>query len=312
MLVEKVGKAVFFIRREDSPTELIPDVRGYGHAFPEAFTTWESEVITSASHQRVIKYAFGGMKLLVRFEADGYLSRDYKGDRSTTETKSCADASAMSNELNVDDLANLLLSTDLPAQQPPKEVTNVQLKNVGYAVDQAQIFDLKTRSIRTIEKDHMGEELPRLWVSQIPNFVLAFHVKGLFRKINIHIRDARDAVRTWEAEHKAELIKFATLIRHMASFAAQNGRFELTLDGSGKLDIREQLPDAGDALPAALKHRWETVCGRVIGEPKHLVLEAHRPGDGNVAADTSVFDWHGAGGDLTNCSEHCNYCGSCF
>jgi len=111
MLVEKVGKAVFFIRREDSPTELIPDVRGYGHAFPEAFTTWESEVITSASHQRVIKYAFGGMKLLVRFEADGYLSRDYKGDRSTTETKNCADASAMSNELNVDDLANLLLST---------------------------------------------------------------------------------------------------------------------------------------------------------------------------------------------------------
>jgi len=39
MRVEKIGRAVFFVRRENSPTQHIDDVRGYSHTFPEAYTT---------------------------------------------------------------------------------------------------------------------------------------------------------------------------------------------------------------------------------------------------------------------------------
>jgi DNA-directed RNA polymerase subunit H (RpoH/RPB5) len=35
MIVELVGQTVFLVRRENSPTERIPNVRGYGHTFPE-------------------------------------------------------------------------------------------------------------------------------------------------------------------------------------------------------------------------------------------------------------------------------------
>lgn len=58
ILVEAVGNTVFFVRRENSPTELIPDVRGYGHSFPEAYTTWGSNVKKSESHQRIVGYQF--------------------------------------------------------------------------------------------------------------------------------------------------------------------------------------------------------------------------------------------------------------
>lgn len=54
MIVECVGSTVFFIRRENSPTQTIPDVRGYGHTFPEAYTTWDAAVRGSETHQRVI------------------------------------------------------------------------------------------------------------------------------------------------------------------------------------------------------------------------------------------------------------------
>jgi hypothetical protein len=38
--MEKFGKTILFIRRENSPTDLIPDVRGYSHTFLDEYTTW--------------------------------------------------------------------------------------------------------------------------------------------------------------------------------------------------------------------------------------------------------------------------------
>jgi hypothetical protein len=72
MLVEVIGNTVFLIRSENSPTEIIPDVRGYGHTFPEAYTTWNASGQGSESHQRLINYDFAGMNCLVRFEVDGF------------------------------------------------------------------------------------------------------------------------------------------------------------------------------------------------------------------------------------------------
>lgn len=46
MLVEIVDDRVFLIRREreNSPTELIPDIQGFGQLFLENYTTWDSDV----------------------------------------------------------------------------------------------------------------------------------------------------------------------------------------------------------------------------------------------------------------------------
>jgi len=54
-LVEVVGKTVFLIRRENSPKEVIADIRGYGHSFPEANTTWDADLQSSDTHQRIIR-----------------------------------------------------------------------------------------------------------------------------------------------------------------------------------------------------------------------------------------------------------------
>ena len=73
MIVEVVQNMVLLIRRENSPREVMQDVRGYGHTMPEAYTTWRRDVKGSESHQRIIRYKFAGLDCLVRFEADGYL-----------------------------------------------------------------------------------------------------------------------------------------------------------------------------------------------------------------------------------------------
>lgn len=318
ILVERAGKAIFLIRRENSPTELIPDVRGFGHTFPEAYTTWDPVVKSSTSHQRIVKYRFGGMKFLVRFEADGYLDGEGKQDMPSAGRINAEDSSLSHTLDTIENITNLVLESTLSLSQqlPSPGVTSMQLRTGGRAVDQSRIFNLKTRSRRTIDRDHMREELPRLWVSQIPNFILAFHTNGHFRKADIYIHDTRKAVQSWELENKEELVRLATLIRHIVNLSGtssvDNGKLELTLDGSGRLDVRKQLLDAGDVLPTDLKVKWELACGSAQEDAKTVKDDADGADDGGGAAvEAGSYDWKDAGDDLTKCSEHCGYCGSC-
>jgi hypothetical protein len=71
--VQAIGKTVFLIRKENDPKELIEGVRGFGHSFPDAYTSWPSEVKGSETHQRIVQYQLGGLQCLVRFECDGFL-----------------------------------------------------------------------------------------------------------------------------------------------------------------------------------------------------------------------------------------------
>lgn len=40
MVLQVVGSTVFLGRKKRSPTELMQGVYGYGHTFPEAYTSW--------------------------------------------------------------------------------------------------------------------------------------------------------------------------------------------------------------------------------------------------------------------------------
>ncbi|KAL2255186.1 hypothetical protein VTK26DRAFT_3909 [Humicola hyalothermophila] len=234
MLVYKVQNTVFLVRRENSPTELIPDVRGFGHTFPEANTTWEPDVKGSASHQRLLRYDFGGLDILVRFEADGY----FKGPG----TESANPPTASSSSTTVQDLLKSFStvtisppltgappgtsSPSLPtAPSPTPTITSLRiLTPVAHAsphhsstaavpsssppaptpTPHAALFDLKTRSIHTRQhphpdsnpnpksKDHLALSLPRLWTTQIPTLILAFHTHGHFRRSDTEIHDMRE------------------------------------------------------------------------------------------------------------------------
>jgi hypothetical protein len=52
--VDVIGDTLLLVRKESSPKELITNLQGYGHAFPEAYTRWDSEVRNSCCHQHII------------------------------------------------------------------------------------------------------------------------------------------------------------------------------------------------------------------------------------------------------------------
>ncbi|GME65997.1 Geranylgeranyl pyrophosphate synthetase [Neofusicoccum parvum] len=290
--VEVVGNTVFFVRRENSPTEVIPGVRGYGHTFPEAYTTWEENTKGSQSHQRLVKYNFSGLNCIVRSESDGYL-KDLDPDPSAHETSSLHPASPME--------------------------TRLELQAGGRLVPQEALFDLKTRSVKRKDRDVLGEEVGRLWVSQTPNFILAYHDRGLFD--DIVVQNIRKDIDKWEAENQDTLRQLAALVRQIAAIAKSrvDGRVEVRRKDIDVLEIREQMSDAPTALPDELKLRWAAAATE---KPPDSSDDASigDENDKQYLSSDEDFDrddpWLGSDDesdrDYTACSaDDCGYCGHC-
>jgi len=240
--VDVIGDTVFFVRREASPTEVIKDVRGYGHTFPDNYTTWEADTRGSVSHQRVIQYELGGLRFLVRSETDGYIR-----DPNSKATKKSANQSSLEDDLATISMSN---STPSPGQK-------LQLKRQGRIVPQDQIFDIKTRGQQTVFD--MEEILPRLWVNQTSKFLLAYHRFGLFD--NPEVKDVRKLVVNWETQNSDLLGRLHAVIKRIVDGVrdSEKQQVEVSWDGQRPLLITEQIGEGRRALPSELCSHWEAL-----------------------------------------------------
>ncbi|KAK2035985.1 geranylgeranyl pyrophosphate synthetase [Colletotrichum somersetense] len=303
MLVEVVGGAVHLIRRENSPTETIPSVRGYGHTFPEAYTTWDAGVRGSASHQRVLRYDFGGLSCIVRYEGDGYLE-------DKLESLPDEGGAVTSEECSVDALIQGLDASKMKSKSPSHS-SPLRSQAGGFLVPQAAVFELKTRSMFRKGQDFLGEELPRLWVAQMPNFILAYHQRGVFTEIEV--MDVAEEVKMWEKSMQRELSQLAALLHRIVDLAhaSRDGRLEVSRQELSRLHVREQCPELPLAFSGDMMAKWEDWLDpddncRVSGGG------ADRRGDDVEEKEAEdEFSWAVGDDDYTACSEKCSYCGKC-
>ncbi|OIW23055.1 hypothetical protein CONLIGDRAFT_563280, partial [Coniochaeta ligniaria NRRL 30616] len=214
ILVQAVGSTVFFVRRENSPTEKLEDIKGHGHTFPEAYTTWDAEMKGSAHSHRILKYNFGGLRMLVRAEADAYVAEKDDGapaqplGRSTSAESKNPSALRSTTTADVADLSQListLTSTNHPSPPTSKPATKITVTTTTNPptrqVPQPQILEIKTRVIWKKDKeDTVYEEMPKLWLAQISRLVVAYHDKGVFGtdSAEIEVQDVRPRVERWE------------------------------------------------------------------------------------------------------------------
>ncbi|EKV07289.1 Zinc finger, C2H2-type matrin [Penicillium digitatum] len=258
ILVEVLGKTVFFVRRENSPTETIPGIHGYGHTFPEAYTTWGANVGGSQSHQRVVEYEFAGMRCLVRFEADGFLP-----DLVSDPEKSGEDPVPDSKEESVDPEEALpsideMAISDVPSASTEMATEQLDIAIQGQRIPQCAVFDLKTRSRSKKSVNVLEKELPQLWVTQTPNFILAHHAAGQFK--HIRVQDVRNDVKQWEETQQLALGKFASLLQMIVEFARSldNGKLEIEREeGEQVLNLREQRGVVNGVLSPAVASKWD-------------------------------------------------------
>jgi len=322
--VEVIGNTVFFVRKENSPTERIEGVQGYGHSFPESYTSWDADVKGSEKHQRIIEYKFGGLKFLVRFESDGF----FKDESSLGKSKAYQAAPKSSSELGADSLLNLESWKISSSSSQTTANKKLQIKPAGQAVPQSSIFDVKTRSVRN--QINMSDVYPVLWVKQIPHFLLAYHNRGRFD--DIRKQDLRDELKDWEESHSEELVRLVALVKKIVEFARNAGGEKLevhrkiVVDGDeDELEIREQAGNGVNALPSHVKAQWvanmkqtshltsslaeTTQTSAPDSGARHGLQNAKQQGGVRLHQDFSDDDDFEP--DYTGCSDDCGYCGRC-
>jgi hypothetical protein len=262
--IDRVKDTVFLTRKERSPTHLIHNVRGYGHSFVDTHTIWEAEVSGSVSHQRIIRYSFGGINFLVRTESDGYLSeaisRDAQLDCAVTsnilpEPQQQAVKTPNNDE---DDTCALLKALEINDKSPSSE-KSIRVEMKGQKIPQEAIFDLKTRSKGTSRPIDMNEVYRRLWVNQTPYFVFAEHISGCFEPLNVQPAPIADDVLRWANDHFMLLKNYqATLMEIIAaSKNSPNGKLQVVRCRNGPLEIRERVAEnVNDVLPSDLCRNW--------------------------------------------------------
>jgi hypothetical protein len=244
--VDVIGDTVLFIRKGISPTELITGLQGYGHTFPEAYTTWDPEVRGSCSHQRVIQYDFGGLRFLVRTETDGYV-------KGADATKPSSAATSTSNPSLENVLGSMAVSSPSVSQDQ-----KLQWKVQGKKIQQNQIFDMKTRASYNQPYD-MNEILPRLWLNQTSKFLIAYHQGGLFDKPKV--KAVRNEVIRWEHDNSTHLSRFHALVKRIVDVVrdADQQQCEVSWDGQGPLLVTKQVGEGVRALPSDLLQELEVL-----------------------------------------------------
>lgn len=261
MGVEKVGNTVFLLRRENSPRELIKGVYGYGHTFPESYTQWDPAVKGSASHQRLVQYTLCDLRCIIRSESDGYLP-----EKVQTSSKS-ANFSGVDSE-GFPGLAELAVSTT----QTVDGALPIRIRPSGSSIPQSAIFDLKTRAKNNIIR--MNEMLSRLWLNQTPNFIVAYHTKGVFD--DIRILDIKSDVQDWERRNGILILQLLNVLRKIRDIVnkQEKKKVELRRMAQGDLAFWSE-PEARAALPTELRKKW-------MGQ--EIIVDEQIEGDSDVGS----------------------------
>ncbi|KAL2851567.1 hypothetical protein BJY01DRAFT_244900 [Aspergillus pseudoustus] len=191
------------------------------------------------------------------------------------------------------------------------------IEAAGTAIPQAAMFDLKTRSSREL-KDVMNGELARLWLAQVPNFVVGFHNRGVFN--DVRVENIRKEVEDWEKTQKSQLRKLAALLRTLTAFARgqPGGRFEVVFEGGGgELKLREIGGAVNCCISDALKQRWSRAGLKETQlDEGETLREGQTSGRDELAEEErrscGWSDDSESEKDFTACSaSSCGYCGHC-
>jgi hypothetical protein len=199
--VDMINDTMFFNQWEEFRLMLINGNQdsGFGHAFEDCVTTKESSLKDSIHHERIVSYELGGMKCLVRFEADAYLN-----DGNGEEERS----------------GSVIPPTDLPEPKPSKPVLKAPYKLVhvisrGHFVNSDQLVEIKSCSMPPFK---INKAIDQLWFSQTKHLCVGYHKYG-YMKEGPEMKDMGTELEKWEVSNQDQLKNMVRVIKEIRDIA---------------------------------------------------------------------------------------------
>jgi len=208
--VELVHNTLFLTRWEKNYNLLFSGSfnSGFGHSFESEFLGYENGMEESCSHHRMVEYEIGGMKWVVRFEADGYSVDTHQDNEAKIATS----------------MDNLCLEDATPMM-----LEGVSVVRKGYLVPPSSIIEVKCRSgNRTVGRN----DTLQCYISQTKHLFVGGHKDGVVHQVNK--TDLSSNLEAWERGHEAELGKLLTLVEKLGKIAKgfDSRKYRLTYNRS--------------------------------------------------------------------------------
>ncbi|KAK7972408.1 hypothetical protein PG988_006542 [Apiospora saccharicola] len=209
--VEVTGGTVIFSRTETQTTEIIAphEFKGFGHEFEKAYTT--CAIDDSTGHHRIVSYCLGGMRLMVRYEVDGYVDEDCTLPAHNKTMEGEVDLSALLGNMSLStthDLIPVKAATKLPGSK-------LTIRQEGKEVPIESTLEIKTRVAH--KPLSITDVASQLWLSQTPKLVRAYHRKGMFERPQVE--DVTMELKDWKRSHQIVLNKFVFLLEKILKVA---------------------------------------------------------------------------------------------
>ncbi len=223
--IQMQGSVMFLCRWETDLKMVILGHQnfGFGHGFEKATTTFDKDLRDSSGHHRVVKYNLGGIRCLVRYEADACIGGK-ESDKGGFEKAQPDDKAKTNDEKPASDEADLLDALQSLTVAPTTKGT-VRVMRSGRVVSPSDILEIKTRAAhRRLQRRDLDEFImPQLWFAQTLNLVVGYHQQGRFGEVQKFLAMKPELDR-WEKRHQPELKKLVGLVRRLSELARAAGR----------------------------------------------------------------------------------------
>ena len=260
----------------DSPTEVIHNVHGCGHNFLDTFTCPDAGLEQTKSHQRIIRYTLAGIECFVRFESDTYYLH---AALSEDEPEIAASAGKPPSPPEQDENPPQGLGEKAKGSETvPK---TLRIERAGRPLSQSALVEINTR--RLDKKYEISDILPKLWITQTPNFVVGYRGRGnLFTRVEE--KDVRDAVKEWEERSEAAILRLQVLLTRLRALAGEHrGQQPLELEKGQGAGVRvRKLDNLSAVLPEDLCKLWADGQGAV---------DDATPGPCPISSASATSEW---------------------
>lgn len=225
--VEVVNDTVLFYCWTPKALTYINGFAGYGHEFEKASTCRPRGVKDSMTHNRAIRYMFGDVKIILRYEVDGCTGFD-------------------------DDIRR-----GMPTPRSNKTPTGYTVLRWGHLVAPSRIIEIKTGAVG--KNLDVSKNTEQLWFSQTPILCAGHYDEtGTFTSITKRNIMRMGKLGEWEESHQEQLKKLAALLRVIVELARTATWKKCALVSSqGTLKIFSMVDQNEKGLPVDLQSMWE-------------------------------------------------------
>ncbi|KDQ26224.1 hypothetical protein PLEOSDRAFT_1078415 [Pleurotus ostreatus PC15] len=237
---------------------------GFGHSFEKACTKPAAQCEGGVSHHRIIRYDMNGLKMVVRYEVDGYLPDTSPYTHSWRQAASAAAPTAVNNLADTPASVKFTAATPestpkfKPKAEPALHAGLTVYPGGSWSIPQSSILEMKTRSQRNFDRINWSELHGQLYVSQTLHCFIGIHQQGTFSTlVRQNLRSAAmERVRAAEQPKLKALRWVLGVIQDLLVKRGGNARVSLVSE-AGVLGVYECKTD-GDCLPKELMEYFDS------------------------------------------------------